>query len=50
MAIDVVVLDVASRGLVGTRVISVIFIRVFIGLTPNASKPNYAYTDAYTNA
>jgi len=43
-----VALDPVSSVLVGTRVISVIFIRVFIVLTPNASKPNSAYTDAYT--
>src|SRR5210317_476286 len=50
MALDVVALDPVSCDLVGTRVISVIFIRVFIGLTPNTSKPNSAYTDAYTDA
>src|SRR5210317_2019880 len=50
MALDVVALDPVFFSLVGTRVISVIFIRVFIGLTPNASKPNCAYTDACTDA
>ena len=41
-------LDLVSDALVGARMISVIFIRVFIGLTPNTTKPNTA--DADTNA
>ena len=39
MALDVVALDVVSSDLIGTKS-SEIFIRVFIGLTPNLTKPN----------
>ena len=39
MALDIVSLDIVSFDSFGTRVISVIFIRVFIDLTPNTSKP-----------
>jgi len=48
VALDVVALDLVSCDLVGTRVSSVIFIQVFIGLTPNAPKLTYAC--AYANA
>ena len=40
MALDVVALDVVSFDSVGTLMNSDIFIRVFIVLTPNTSKPN----------
>ena len=43
-------LDLVSDALVGARMISVIFISVFIGLTPNTAKPNTADTDTDTNA
>ena len=38
-------LDLVSDALVGARMISVIFIPVFIDLTPNTAKPNTADTD-----
>jgi len=50
MALDVVALDLVSDALVGARMISVIFIRVFIGLTPNTAKPNTADTDTNADA
>jgi hypothetical protein len=50
MALDIVALDPVFLVLVGTKVISVIFIRVFIDLTPNTSKPNSSYTDADADA
>ena len=50
MALDRVALDLVSDALVGARMISVIFIRVFIGLTPNTAKPNTADTDADADA
>jgi hypothetical protein len=52
VALDIVALDLVSDALVGARMISVIFIRVFIGLTPNTTKPNTADadTDADTDA
>jgi len=37
MALDFVALDLVSSCLVGARVISVIFIRVFIDLTPDTT-------------
>ena len=42
-------LDLVSDALVGARMISVIFISVFIGLTPNTAKPYKADTDADTD-
>jgi len=45
-----VALDPVSDALVGARMISVIFISVFIGLTPNTAKPYKADTDADTDA
>ena len=50
MALDRVALDPVSDALVGARMISVIFIRVFIGLTSNTAKPNTADTNADTDA
>ena len=50
VVLDVVALDLVSDALVGARMISVIFIRVFIGLTPNTTKPNTADTDTDTDA
>jgi len=41
-----VALDLVSDALVGARMISVIFISVFIGLTPNTAKPYKADADA----
>ena len=40
MALDIVALDVVSLDSFDARITSVIFIRVFIGLTPNKTKPN----------
>jgi len=45
-----VALDLVSLDSFDAMMTSVIFIRVFIDLTPNTSKPNNAYTDAYTDA
>ena len=39
MTLDVVALDIVFSDLNGAKS-SVIFIRVFIGLTPNLTKPN----------
>jgi hypothetical protein len=50
MALDRVALDPVSDALVGARMISVIFIRVFIGPTPNTAKPNTADTDTNADA
>jgi len=39
MALDIVSLDIVSFDSFGAMITSVIFIRVFIDLTPNTSKP-----------
>jgi hypothetical protein len=46
MALDFVALDLVSNVLVGIRVISVIFIWVFIDLTPDTTDLTDAYADA----
>ena len=50
MALDIVALDLVSLDSFGARSNSVIFMSVFIVLTPYATKPYNANANAYSNA